>query len=188
MGDIKIFASRGITFCVQPLFQYLTGNSDAPLSAELMSTKRESIARFIHVILPIRKLYQLPPTSIHIFYDAAGETIAFNRNASIFLNLRYYEAWRGQPVTPPCIIILDFCCRWRGSAGRGFIESLCRVVGVWCTSVSLTDSFWGLLRYFSLAHEIAHNLVKPHNSEHEFYFSSICQKYLPGLSRLILGL
>ena len=44
-----------------------------------------------------------------------------------------------------------------------------------------------LIRYFTLAHEIAHNLVQPHNSEHEFYFSSICQKFLPGLSELILA-
>ena len=43
------------------------------------------------------------------------------------------------------------------------------------------------IRYFTLAHEIAHNLVQPHNSEHEFYFSSICQKFLPGLSDLILA-
>ena len=44
-----------------------------------------------------------------------------------------------------------------------------------------------LFRYFTLAHEIAHNLVQPHNSEHEFYFSSICQKYLPGLTDLSLA-
>ena len=56
--------------------------------------KKDSIARFIHVMVPIRDLYQLPPTSVHIFCDLAGSTIAFNRNASIFLNLRYFEAWR----------------------------------------------------------------------------------------------
>ena len=37
-----------------------------------------------------------------------------------------------------------------------------------------------------MAHEIAHNLVQLHTSEHEFYFSSICQKYLPGLTQLTL--
>ena len=60
-----------------------------------MKTKRDSIARFIYVVRPIvRDVFQLPPTSVHIFYDLAGSTIAFNRNASIFLNLRYFEAWR----------------------------------------------------------------------------------------------
>lgn len=31
--------------------------------------------------------------------------------------------------------------------------------------------------YHTLAHEIAHNLVGPHNSEHSFYFSTLCEKY-----------
>ena len=60
----------------------------------ILATKRDSIARFIHVIRPLRTLYKLPATSVHIFYDMQGDSIAFNRNASIFLNLRYYEAWR----------------------------------------------------------------------------------------------
>ena len=45
----------------------------------------------------------------------------------------------------------------------------------------------GLLRYFTLAHEIAHNLVQAHNSEHEFYFSSICEAYLPAFMKLVSG-
>lgn len=59
-----------------------------------MTAKHDVLARFIHVIQPLGRVYGLPPTSLHIFYDRAGEMIAFNRNASIFLNLRYYEAWR----------------------------------------------------------------------------------------------
>ena len=69
-------------------------NIDVTNPTELLKEKKDAITRFIHVILPIRDLYQLPPTSVHIFCDLAGSTIAFNRNASIFLNLRYYEAWR----------------------------------------------------------------------------------------------
>ena len=42
-----------------------------------------------------------------------------------------------------------------------------------------------VLRYFILAHEIAHNLVSAHNSEHEFYFSSICEQFLPVFMQLI---
>ena len=43
------------------------------------------------------------------------------------------------------------------------------------------------IRYFTLAHEIAHNLVQPHNSEHEFYFSAICEKYFVSLSKILDG-
>ncbi|WRT66409.1 uncharacterized protein IL334_003365 [Kwoniella shivajii] len=32
--------------------------------------------------------------------------------------------------------------------------------------------------YFSIAHELAHNLESAHNSAHEFYFSSIAEEYL----------
>ncbi len=59
-----------------------------------MQTKSESLARFIYTIRPLQEVYTLPPTSLHIFYDRAGDLIAFNRNASLFLNLRYFEQWR----------------------------------------------------------------------------------------------
>ena len=59
-----------------------------------MAVKHDQLARFIHVIRPIRSLYNLPQSSVNIFYDSQGPTIAFNRNASLFLNLRYYESWR----------------------------------------------------------------------------------------------
>lgn len=67
---------------------------DIPQPQSIMSTKHDVIARFIHVIKPLGEIYKLPVTSLHIFYDQGGDLIAFNRNASIFLNLRYYEAWR----------------------------------------------------------------------------------------------
>lgn len=40
-------------------------------------------------------------------------------------------------------------------------------------------------RFFTLAHEIAHNLIEPHNSEHEFYFSAICEAHMLALSQLL---
>jgi hypothetical protein len=52
------------------------------------------IARFIYVVLPLAALYKLPTTSLNIFYDPTGSCIAFNLKASIFLNLRFFEAWR----------------------------------------------------------------------------------------------
>jgi len=77
-------------------------NAAIPNPTEVLNAKKDVIARFIQVMVPIRDLYQLPPTSVYIFYDPAGSTIAFNRNASIFLNLRYYEAWRMYHLLCPC--------------------------------------------------------------------------------------
>ncbi|EIN13823.1 hypothetical protein PUNSTDRAFT_117488 [Punctularia strigosozonata HHB-11173 SS5] len=132
MGGIGVYASRTV-----------------PDSASLMRTKREIIARFIHVMNPLRDVYQLPQRSLHIFYDTAGDLIAFNRNASLFLNLRFYEAWHDQDV----------------QQGR----------------FAAAYTSW----FFTLAHEIAHNLVHAHNSEHEFYFSAICEQYMGSFAKLL---
>jgi hypothetical protein len=66
-----------------------------------MTTKHDAIARFIQVIKPLGEIYNIPFTTLHIFYDQSGKMIAFNRNGSIFLNLRYYEAWRKFPSIYP---------------------------------------------------------------------------------------
>ncbi|KAF8415909.1 hypothetical protein L210DRAFT_876000, partial [Boletus edulis BED1] len=43
------------------------------------------------------------------------------------------------------------------------------------------QAFW----FFALAHEIAHNLVTEHNSDHEFWFSAICEDHVAALSRIL---
>ncbi|TBU28918.1 hypothetical protein BD311DRAFT_721461 [Dichomitus squalens] len=134
MGGIKIYVAK-----------------DVPDARTLLQQKNESLARFIYTIRPLQEVYTLPPTSLHIFYDRAGELIAFNRNASLFLNLRYFEQWHDAEV----------------QAG------------------DMTNAYTSW--YFTLAHEIAHNLVSAHNSEHEFYFSSICEVYLPAFMKLVSG-
>ncbi|KAI6008466.1 hypothetical protein EDC04DRAFT_3146424 [Pisolithus marmoratus] len=39
--------------------------------------------------------------------------------------------------------------------------------------------------FLALAHEIAHNLTDLHNSDHEFWFSAICEAHLIALSKLL---
>ncbi|KAI6119159.1 hypothetical protein EDD16DRAFT_1791904 [Pisolithus croceorrhizus] len=39
--------------------------------------------------------------------------------------------------------------------------------------------------FLVLAHEIAHNLTDLHDSEHEFWFSAICEEHLPAFSRFL---
>lgn len=45
-------------------------------------------------MIALAEVYRLPLTSLHVFFDLEGGLIAFNRNGSVFFNLRYYEAWR----------------------------------------------------------------------------------------------
>ena len=70
---------------------------DVPDTDTFIGRMRDPLARFIYVVTPLAEIYSLPMTSLHIFYDMAGGLIAFNRNGSIFLNLRYFEAWRECP-------------------------------------------------------------------------------------------
>ncbi|KAI0781217.1 hypothetical protein BD413DRAFT_667167 [Trametes elegans] len=132
MGGIKVFVTK-----------------DLPDAKSLMQTKSESLARFIYTIRPLQEVYALPPSSLHIFFNRAGKLIAFNRDASLFLNLWYFEEWHDAEVR-------------EGQLTNAYIS-------------------W----YLTLAHEIAHNVVRPHNSEHEFYFSSICEQYMPAMIKLI---
>ncbi|KAL4076679.1 hypothetical protein V8B97DRAFT_2021990 [Scleroderma yunnanense] len=122
---------------------------DVPDRATFMTRKLDVLQRFIHVVAPLSKVYGLPVTALHIFFDTSGGLIAFNRNGSLFLNLRYFEAWHGEDVK-------------KGDLAQAQIS-------------------W----FFTLAHEIAHNLVEAHNSEHEFYFSAICESHVVALSRLL---
>lgn len=75
---------------------YSTGNDNAK---GMLENKKDAIARFGNLILqPLIKLYNVPLTSCNIFYDLKGPLIAFNRNGSLFLNLRFYEAWHDTDV------------------------------------------------------------------------------------------
>ncbi|KIJ62083.1 hypothetical protein HYDPIDRAFT_176650 [Hydnomerulius pinastri MD-312] len=132
LGEVKVFVTK-----------------DVADIATFMARKREPLARFIHIVTPIARVYGLPMTSLHIFYDMTGGLIAFNRSGSLFLNLRYFEAWHDKDVK-------------NGEHSQAQIS-------------------W----FFTLAHEIAHNLIEPHNSEHEFYFSAICEAHIAEFSQLL---
>lgn len=69
-------------------------NVDILDPTKLSEAKKDAIARFIGVLMPILGLYGLPLTTIHIFYDLGGSAVTFNRNGSIFVNLRHYEMLR----------------------------------------------------------------------------------------------
>ncbi|KAJ3776520.1 hypothetical protein FB446DRAFT_721234 [Lentinula raphanica] len=117
-------------------------SADVPNKHTFLADRSASLQRFLGIVTSLARIYSLPLASLHIFYDLGGPLIAFNRNASIFLNLRFYEAWHDSEVA-------------LGEISTALVS-------------------W----YFTLAHEIAHNLVQPHNSEHEFYFAAICEKHV----------
>jgi hypothetical protein len=52
---------------------------------------RASIASFAALLVNCAAIFDLPVSTLNIFADQQGSTIAFNRNGSIFCNLRYFE-------------------------------------------------------------------------------------------------
>lgn len=108
----------------------------------------QAMARFTSVLTELAQVFDLQLTTIQIFYDSQGPTIAFNLSGSLFMNLRYYLALHEPPS--------------KEQEARKRKEALI---------------YW----FMTLCHELAHNFVSEHSSEHEFYMSSFAENYLESL-------
>ncbi|CAO3616217.1 unnamed protein product [Cunninghamella blakesleeana] len=111
----------------------------------------QAIHRFAHVVTALTTIFELKLNTVHLFYDTEGSTIAFNKSGSLFLNLRYYLALH-EPNS-----LTD--------AAEMFAKRKEALI------------YW----FMTLCHELAHNFVAEHSSEHEFYFSSFAEIYLEKL-------
>jgi hypothetical protein len=98
-----------------------------------LSSNHAAINSFASLLKDVGDIYQIPKNVLHIFYDETGSTIAFNRDGSIFCNLRFYIQLHADQKNGED----------RGSAA------------VW----------WWVV----LAHELAHNIIGPHNADHSYY-------------------
>ena len=67
---------------------------DVPDGSTWVARNAESLARFITIITPLSNAYGIPKEALHIFTDMSRGLIAFTRDGSIFLNFRYFVAWR----------------------------------------------------------------------------------------------
>ncbi|KAK2467792.1 hypothetical protein APHAL10511_000087 [Amanita phalloides] len=71
---------------------------EVPQPQLFTGTKRPVLKRFSNIIAELGSLFGLSLTSLHIFFDLSSQHIAFNRNGSLFFNLRFYEAWHDSDV------------------------------------------------------------------------------------------
>jgi hypothetical protein len=74
-GGMRVFVSRELSVS----------------ASELLTANAPQIKSFESVLRDIASIYGLALTSLHIFYDERGGTIAFNSNGSIFCNLRFFN-------------------------------------------------------------------------------------------------
>jgi len=127
-NNMRVFVSRDVTMS----------------TADLLKTHHRDINAFAVLLRDVGDVYSIPASSLHVFYDDTGNTIAFNRDGSVFCNLRFYLQLHGP----------------KAASGPGRAEAAV---------------YWWVV----LAHELSHNIVKPHNSDHSFYTESFVQQYFP---------
>ncbi|XXG99823.1 Mediator of RNA polymerase II transcription subunit 6 [Hypoxylon texense] len=111
--------------------------------AQFLSNNHGAINAFASVLAEVGDVYSINRSALHVFYDEAGGTIAFNRDGSIFCNLRFFIQLHVENLS-----------------GEG--------------KAAATVWWWVVL-----AHELAHNLVQPHNADHSYYTESFIQQYFP---------
>lgn len=118
-GGMRVFVAKNLSVSTQ---DFLHANLD-------------NVRLFESLLKDVASIYSLAPQAIHIFYDEAGGTIAFNNGGSIFCNLRFFAQLHA-PGT--------------AQSKEARVEA---------------TTWWWVVT----AHELAHNLVGPHNSEHSYY-------------------
>ncbi|KAI7858717.1 hypothetical protein BDC45DRAFT_531271 [Circinella umbellata] len=116
-----------------------------------------AMSRFVDIIKGLATVFELKTSSLHLFYDTQGSTIAFNMNGSLFMNLRYYLALHDE------------------SNDSNQFKKVNRKEAL---------IYW----FMTFCHELAHNFVGDHNSEHEFYMSSFAEVYLESLMHYLTTL
>lgn len=107
---------------------------------QFLSAHMAAINTFAGLLVEIGAVYGMPDRSLHVFYDERGNTIAFNSKGSVFCNLRFFIQLHAAKI--------------EGASGTRYGEAKAETA-VW----------WWVV----LAHELAHNLVSTHNSDHSYY-------------------
>ena len=61
-----------------------------PSPSNFINQNIEAINAFAAILTSVARIFDLPLSTMHIFHDDSGSSIAFNGNGSIFCNLRYF--------------------------------------------------------------------------------------------------
>ena len=121
-------------------------------ATQFLEANNSVLHSFVRVLHICRDIFSLPRNAIHIFYDSAGSTIAFNLAGSLFFNFRYFE-------------------------------------NLHLPQIQRHDHSDAIVYWFVvMAHELAHNLVVDHSSDHSFYTESLVMEYFGEAASKLRGL
>lgn len=153
---------------IEGILLYVDRNVGQTEVNRLLSDDLQGLIRFSLVLKFLGQIFGIPLSSMAIYWDQTGDTIAFNRSRSLFFNARYYLGLHyvkvnhgGNTVSLP------------GSFSSQVPQILDEDLN--------TFYYW----FMVLCHELAHNFVAAHDANHEFWMSSFAEQYL---SRLIQSL
>lgn len=77
-SGVRVFLDNTVAANGMPATKFLAANASA-------------LKLFATILLDCADTFALNRHTLHIFYDSAGSTIAFNQNKSLFFNYRYFE-------------------------------------------------------------------------------------------------
>ncbi|KAI9822251.1 MAG: hypothetical protein M1832_003074 [Thelocarpon impressellum] len=119
-------------------------SKDVPGRSDFLASQSAGLNLFASLLLDCGQVFALPRGTLHIYYDEAGGTIAFNRQGSLFCNYRFFRQ-----------LHLDGMQERRVDAkGEALV-------------------YWWVV----LCHELAHNLVEAHSSEHSYWTENFVTQY-----------
>ena len=127
--------------------------------ATFVADNRVGIDSFAGLLLECGTIFGMNKGALHVFCDAGGPTIAFNSQGSIFANYRYFaqlhlSAFSGAGTTGAGHAPIQ--------AGHGDAEGRAQALVYW---------------FVVLCHELAHNIVGDHSSDHSFYTEQFVVQY-----------
>ncbi|CAB4394674.1 unnamed protein product [Rhizophagus irregularis] len=64
--------------------------TDVDQSEILSQSRIVPLSKFIYILKDLANVFEVTPKVIHIFYDNSKNSIAFNRDRSLFFNLKFY--------------------------------------------------------------------------------------------------
>ena len=117
-------------------------------SSNFLRTHLAGLNSFSDLLKSTGEIFNLSPNILNIFFETNGKTIAFNRNGSIFCNYLYFQNLHEKDVL--------------GS------DPAKRQAGIDDALV-----YWWVI----LCHELAHNLVADHSSDHSYYTEGFVAQY-----------
>lgn len=126
----------------------ISASANVANHSQFLRDNSSGLTQFAALLKGIGDVFSLDPKTLNIFYEISGKTIGFNRSGSIFCNYTYF-----QQLHEKQLLNAD------GSPN----------------SSGYADAFvyWWVI----LCHELAHNLIGDHSSDHSYYTEGFVASY-----------